>query len=67
MLVLFRGACSVEAEAVFTHQQLMLCAVDSEFLQPDGQVVDADASITVNVQDLEKHLQPVLLLSTPAG
>lgn len=42
----------------------MFCAMDSQFLQPNGQVVDTDASITINIQDLEKNLEPVLLVST---
>lgn len=44
----------------------MFCAMDSQFLQPNGQVVDADASIAINIQDLEKNLEPVLLVSTSA-
>lgn len=44
----------------------MFSAMNAELFQPYGQVVDTDASIPVDVQDLEKHFQPVLLIGTPA-
>lgn len=35
-----------------------------EFLQPDGQVVEADASIPVDIEDLEEHLESLVVLGT---
>ncbi|TNN29130.1 hypothetical protein EYF80_060721 [Liparis tanakae] len=49
-----------------THHELVFRAMHAELLQPDAQVVDADASIPVHVQDLEQPLQPVLLLGASA-
>lgn len=50
-----------------THQQLVFCAMHPQLLQPNGQVVDADASVAVNVQDLEQNLEPVLLVFPSAS
>lgn len=49
-----------------THHKFMFSAVDAQFFQSDSQVVDTDASISVHIQDLEEHLQPMLLLGSAA-
>ncbi len=44
----------------------MFSAMDSQLFQSDGQVVDTDASVSVDIQDLEEHLEPMLLLGSAA-
>lgn len=48
-----------------THHEFMFSAMNAQLFQPYGQVVDTNASISVDIQDLEKHFQPVLLIGTP--
>lgn len=44
----------------------MFSAMDAQLFQSDGQVVDTDSSVSVDIQDLEEHLESVLLLGSPA-
>ncbi len=44
----------------------MFSAMDPQLFQSDGQVVDTDASVSVDIQDLEEHLEPMLLLGSAA-
>lgn len=44
----------------------MFSAMDAQLFQSDGQVVDTDTSVFVDIQDLEEHLEPVLLLGSAA-
>lgn len=44
----------------------MFSAMDAQLFQSDGQVVDTDTSVSVDIQDLEEHLEAVLLLGSAA-
>lgn len=44
----------------------MLGAMDAQLFQSDGEVVDTDASVSVDIQDLEEHFEPMLLLGSAA-
>lgn len=47
-----------------TYHKLELSAMNPQFLEPNGQVVDADAPITIHVQDLKQHFQSMVLLGS---
>lgn len=44
----------------------MFSAMEPQLFQSDGQIVDTDASVSVDIQDLEEHLEPMLLLGSAA-
>lgn len=52
----------VVAPCYGTYPKLVLCAMEPQFLQTDGQVVHTDPSVSVHVQDLEEDLEAMLLL-----
>lgn len=47
---------------MFTYPELMFSAMYPQFFQPNCEVVDTNASITVHIQYLKQHFQSVLLL-----
>lgn len=44
----------------------MFSAMDAQLFQSDGKVVYTDASVSVDIQDLEEHFEPMLLLGSAA-